>query len=151
MNKRMFPNGSVRDALDDKPRLELIPYDLFERRVGKLYTDGAYHYGDNNWRKGQPISSTIGSLQRHLAKYIQGKSDEDHLAAVVWNALALLNTDEYFKDDPYLNDIHDWFVDGKPTGAGNWEEKYKNNDKTKTYELDGKTYGYEVVDFKEIL
>ena len=127
-NKRTFSTGSVRDDLGDKPMLELIPYDLFLRRVGALYTKGAKHYSTNNWRKGQPISSTIGSLQRHLAKYIMGMDDEDHLSAVVFNALSLLNADEYFKDDPLVNDISDWFKDGKPTGAGNYEDKINRQD-----------------------
>lgn len=122
MSKRVFPGGSVRDELGDKPMLELVPYDLFLNRIGKLYTKGAKHYGCNNWRKGQPISTTIGSLQRHLTKYMMGMTDEDHLAAVVFNALSLLNADEYYKDNPLINDINGWFIDGKPTGKGNYEE-----------------------------
>jgi hypothetical protein len=125
MSKRVFPNGSVRDDLGNKPMLELVPYDLFLNRVGYLYTKGANHYGCNNWRKGQPMSTTIGSLQRHLAKYMMGMDDEDHLSAVVFNALSLLNADEYFKNDPLVNDINDWFIDSKPTGRGNYEEKTK--------------------------
>lgn len=129
MDKRIFPNGSVRDDLGNKPMLELIPYDLFLLRLGALYTKGAKHYGANNYRKGQPISSTIGSLQRHLAKYMLGMTDEDHASAIVWNALSLLNADEYFKDDPLVNDIGDWFKDGKPTGAGSYEDKMKGEKK----------------------
>lgn len=125
MNKRIFSTGSVRDELGDKPMLELIPYDLFLNRVGALYTKGAKHYSSNNWRKGQPMSTTIGSLQRHLAKYMMGWEDEDHLSAVVFNALSLLNADEYYKEDMSVNDIGDWFKDGKPTGQGNYEDKMK--------------------------
>ncbi len=121
--KRTFPTGSVRDDLGNKPMLELFPYDLLLTRVGALYTKGAKHYGSNNWRKGQPMSTTIGSLLRHLFKYMMGWKDEDHLAAVVFNAMSLLNADEYYKDDPLVNDIGDWFKDGKPTGAGNYEDK----------------------------
>ena len=122
---RKFPNGSVRDELGTKPMLELIPYDLFYKRVGKVYTEGAKHYGVNNYRKGQPISSTIGSLQRHLAQYMLGDTSEDHAARIVFNALSILNADEYFKNDPLVNDISDWFENGKPTGKGNYEEKSK--------------------------
>lgn len=123
MTKRVFPNGSVRDELGDKPMMELIPYDLLMTRVGKLYTKGKNHYGANNWRKGQPMSTTIGSLLRHLTKYIMGWTDEDHLSAVVFNALSLLNADEYFKEDPSVNDIGGWFENGKPTGKGTYDEK----------------------------
>ena len=120
---RKFSNGSVRDELGDKPRLELLPFDLFYKRLGKVLTDGAKHYGSNNYRKGQPISSSIGSLLRHLSLYMSGDTTEDHASKIVFNSLNILNADEYFKNDPLINDIQDWFKDGKPTGEGNYEEK----------------------------
>lgn len=116
---REFSTGSKRDNADGKPRMELLPYDLLER-VAEWYTLGAVKYGDNNWRKGQPTSAVIGSMQRHLSKYIKGMTDEDHLAAIVWNGLALMNVDEYYKDNPKINDIGDWFEDEKPTGRGSY-------------------------------
>ncbi len=64
----------------------------------------AAKYGKDNWRQGQPQSASLASLERHLLKYRQGMTDEDHLAAVVWNALSLLNVDEYMKDNPDICD-----------------------------------------------
>lgn len=119
---REFPGGSRRDNAELKPRMELLPYDLLER-VAMWYTLGADKYGDNNWRKGQPASAVIGSMQRHLSKIIKGDVSEDHYAAVVWNALALMNTDTYFKEDKLINDISDWFKDGRPTGEGSYLNK----------------------------
>lgn len=40
--------------------------------------------------------------------------DEDHLAAIVWNALSLMNSETYYADDPQVCDITNWFKDGKP-------------------------------------
>lgn len=119
---REFPSGAKRDDASDKPPMELLPYDLLER-LATHYGNGAKHYGSNDWRKGQPASVVIGSMQRHLSKAIKGDTSEDHFSAIVWNALALMNIDEYYKDDNLLNDIGDWFIDGKPTGQGTYKDK----------------------------
>jgi hypothetical protein len=114
-----FITGSKRDDATGKPRMELLPFDLLER-VAHWYTLGAEKYGDNNWRLGQPKSHVLGSLIRHLSKYIKGDTDEDHLSAVIWNALSLMNVDEYHKDDSKINDT-EWFTNGKPNGRGRHE------------------------------
>lgn len=100
---REFSSGSIRDSADGKPPFELLPWDLMGR-VAIWYGLGAEKYGANNWRLGQPQSAVIGSLLRHLTKFILGYKDEDHLAAIIWNAFSLMNVDEYFSDDPNLAD-----------------------------------------------
>jgi len=102
---RTFSSGALRDNADGKPRMELIPDDLM-LRVATWYGLGAQKYGDNNWRKGQPVSACVGSLKRHLAKYLMGQRDEDHLSAIVFNALSIMNVDMYHADDPQLNDLN---------------------------------------------
>ena len=104
-SKRVFSTGAVRDNADDKPKMELLPLDIL-MRVSEWYTLGAKKYGDNNWRKGQPQSVCVGCLLRHLTKYCMGMRDEDHLSAIVFNALSLMNVDMYFKDNPELYDIN---------------------------------------------
>jgi len=104
---RNFATGAVRDSGEGKPRMELLPLDLL-MRVSTWYALGAAKYGDNNWRKGQPQSVVIGSLLRHLTKYIKGDRDEDHLSAIVWNALSLMNGDEYFKDNKDVCDLESY-------------------------------------------
>ena len=99
---RQFESGAVRDDNTGKPRMELLPFDLLER-VSKWYGLGAEKYGDNNWRLGQPKREVMGSLIRHLTKYMKGDTDEDHLSAVIWNAFSLMNVDEYYKENEYLN------------------------------------------------
>lgn len=122
---RTFPSGAIRDDLGTKPPMELLPLDLLER-LAILYGKGAEHYGSNNWRKGQPASAVIGSLLRHLSKIMKGDTTEDHYSALVWNALSLMNTDEYHKDNPLVNDIKDWFIDNRPTGKGSYLNENSN-------------------------
>lgn len=98
---RTFSTGAVRDSAEGKPRMELLPQDLL-MRVATWYGLGATKYGDDNWKNGQPQKACAGSLLRHLAKYMLGYRDEDHLSAVVFNALSMMNVDMYFKDNPDL-------------------------------------------------
>ena len=62
------------------------------RRLSIHYQNGAAKYDKNNWRKGQPISRYFDSTKRHLWSFLEGKTDEDHLAAVLWNIAAMVVT-----------------------------------------------------------
>ena len=127
---RQFPTGSQRDSSENKPRMELLPYDILMERIAPLYASGAAAYGDNDWRKGQPSSAVFGSLMRHLTKWQKGERDEDHLAAVVWNALALINNEMYHSENFLINDMEDWVdEDGTPTGKGSYIQKMKEETK----------------------
>ncbi len=86
-----FETGAQRDMQSGKPRFDLIPLGPL-RRLADLYSAGAEKYGPNNWRKGIPLQRTLASLERHLADWIEGKTDEDHGAAVLWNMMALMWT-----------------------------------------------------------
>lgn len=70
--------------------------------VAKHYEDGARKYGDNNWRKGIPVSRYIDSGIRHLLKYYRGDNDEPHDRAFVWNMLGAIWT---FNNRPECIDI----------------------------------------------
>lgn len=113
-SKTQFNSGALRDDATNKPPMELLPFDLLER-VSVWYGMGAEKYGANNWRKGQSIKHCVGSILRHLSKYIRGERDEDHLAAIVFNALSIMNVEMYHKGSAE-DDIADWWKDGKPTG-----------------------------------
>jgi hypothetical protein len=108
---RQFSSGAVRDSAEGKSRMGLLPLDLLER-VAVLYGEGANKYGDNNWRLGQPKSAVFDSMMRHITKYSMDMTDEDHLSAIIWNALSLMNVDMYYSDNPDLNDMK-LFTDGK--------------------------------------
>ncbi len=88
-----FDTGSVRDTRKGKGRYDLVsPIGL--RRLAVHYENGAAKYGDKNWEKGQPVSRYLDSAIRHLYSYLAGSRDEDHLAAVAWNAFAAIHTIE---------------------------------------------------------
>lgn len=100
---RNFSTGAVRDTAEGKPRMGLLPLDLL-KRVAKHYQIGAEKYEPDNWRKGQPKDATMDSLLRHLESYRRGETDEDHLSAVVWNALSMMHVDEYLlREHPELD------------------------------------------------
>lgn len=58
------------------------------------YEDGCKKYGENNWKKGIPVSSYIDSAVRHLLKYIRGDQDERHDRAFCWNIVCAMWTVE---------------------------------------------------------
>jgi hypothetical protein len=86
--------GSVRDTQKGKLRFDLVGMEGLERLVA-LYTRGADKYGDNNWRKGQPVSRYWASLLRHAFMWAMGYRKEDHLAAVCWNAFGIMHVEAY--------------------------------------------------------
>jgi hypothetical protein len=101
--RQEFETGAKRDTQTGKDRYDLIPTHAL-RRVAGLYARGAEKYDDNNWHKGIPFSRCLSSLERHLNQWKQGDTEEDHLAAVVWNALAIMHYQEVGRVD--LDDLH---------------------------------------------
>lgn len=101
-----FDTGARRDTQDDKPRFDLIPLAPL-RRLAMHYTNGAKKYGEHNWTKGMPISRFYGSMFRHLFSWAIGDRSEDHLAAVAWNAFALMHFEEKGNKAPNGTDLDD--------------------------------------------
>ena len=90
--RQEFTTGSKRDTREGKGRYDLIPsYAL--SRLARHYENGATKYGDRNWEKGQPLARYLDSMIRHAYKFLGGSREEDHLAAVAWNALAYIETE----------------------------------------------------------
>lgn len=97
-DRREFPTGAVRDMASDKERPDLIsPFAL--RRVGRWLGMGAKKYGERNWEKGMPLSVFYASLIRHALKWAMGWRDEDHMAAVIFNAQAIIHFEETGRTD----------------------------------------------------
>ena len=92
-NRREFETGAVRDMQEGKGRCDLLPACALIR-LSKHYEAGAMKYEDRNWEKGIPISVMIDSAMRHLLKYMDGQTDEDHLVAVAWNILGAMWMEE---------------------------------------------------------
>lgn len=88
-----FDSGSVRDSQDGKSRPALMSPFAAER-LGLWLAKGAAKYAPRNWEKGQPFSRCVESLERHVMYYKQGRDDEDHLAAVMCNAMFMLHFEE---------------------------------------------------------
>lgn len=91
--KKQFQTGAQREIKQGKGRYDLIS-PLALKRVAGIYERGAREYGDRNWEKGLPFSSFIDSALRHLYQFIEGKEDEDHVAACLWNIIGLVHTEE---------------------------------------------------------
>jgi hypothetical protein len=93
-SRQEFSTGAVREQQTGKGRFDLItPEGLF--RLAKWYELGAQKYVDRNWEHGLPISNCLNSMFRHLVKYMAGWDDEDHLAAICWNAFAIMHFEKY--------------------------------------------------------
>ena len=84
--RTFFPTGSVRDMHEGKGRMDLLPWAAI-MEVSKHCEAGAKKYGEHNVDRGIPTSSLCDSGMRHLAKYIDGWTDEPHLLAAAWNLL----------------------------------------------------------------
>ena len=83
-HRREFENGFVRDMAEGKGRMDLLPWTAI-MELAKHCEAGALKYGERNIDKGCPQNSLIDSAMRHLAKYLEGWNDEDHLRAALWN------------------------------------------------------------------
>ncbi len=105
--KQVFETGAQRDDQGGKPRYDLIP-PMPLRRLAELYSRGADKYDDHNWAKGMPTTRILASLLRHVEAYRAGDETEDHLAAVAWNAFAIM----HFQGTEH-DDFYDWNRSGK--------------------------------------
>ena len=89
-----FSSGAVRDMHSGKGDMLSLPWAAL-LRVSKHYENGAKKYGRYNYLKGIPVSSFIDSAIRHLAKYVAGYDDEDHLSAAAFNILGAIQMEEH--------------------------------------------------------
>ena len=70
-----------------EPRIELMLW-----RLSFQLEKGAAKYSARNWEKGMPMEEYCNSLIRHILALIEGKTDEPHLDAALFNAMALYHT-----------------------------------------------------------
>ncbi len=98
--RQEFVTGSVRDIRDGKGRFDLVtPFAM--RRIARHYENGAVKYGDRNWEKGQYIMRYLDSAERHIndlkVAMLLGEQTEDHAAAIAWNMMGFIHTEEMLK------------------------------------------------------
>jgi hypothetical protein len=91
--QQQFSTGAVRDQVEDKPRPDLIS-PFAEERLGEWLRLGAIKYSERNWEKGIPNARCFASLKRHVMWFNQGDTKEDHLAAIIFNAMAIIHNQE---------------------------------------------------------
>lgn len=85
-----YASGFNRDVADGKPRYDLIPISMLTR-LADLYQRGSVKYGDNNWKlakSSEELERFKQSAWRHFISWQEGKEDEDHASAVVFNIFA---------------------------------------------------------------
>lgn len=109
MTTETFDTGAIRDTQTNKIRFELLPMRALARvalhytKAGGTLDKPKYPY--NNWRKGIPIHRMIASMLRHLYAYIMGNRAEDHLAALAFNVLCILEYEEWKRPDLFSETI----------------------------------------------
>ena len=113
-NKTQFPSGAIRDSQDGKPDfIETISH-IALLRFARYMTSKKSRYGAGNFKKGIPVESYRASLLRHLNKLLSAdeyisrglpvpqelEPYEDHLSAIVFNALGWIHEEEIkFEED----------------------------------------------------
>lgn len=86
---------AFREADPVKPACEGIsPFALL--RLGMHFTRGGVKYKDapggfRNWEAGMPVTRYVGAILRHTIFYLLRDTREDHAAAIMWNAQALMH------------------------------------------------------------
>lgn len=89
--------GGLRET--DNPErgfYELVPPGPL-KRLAVHYARGAVKYLPRNWEKGIETGRTFRSMLRHAFSYLAGDRSEDHLAAIAWNAFALMDHEDRLK------------------------------------------------------
>jgi hypothetical protein len=92
-----FNTGAVRDASVGKGIPSAIPPRAL-LKLARRFEDGAAKYKRDNWKQGIPLSRYVDSLYRHLWAFMDGDDTEDHLGAIIWNAVCLSETADLITD-----------------------------------------------------
>ncbi len=67
-------------------------------KLARRFEYGAAKYKRDNWKQGIPLSRYVDSLYRHLWAFMDGDDTEDHLGAIIWNAVCLSETADLIAD-----------------------------------------------------
>lgn len=135
-----FKTGAVRDLQTGKGRFDLVPPATL-RALAIHYEKGCLKYGDRNWELGISIHTFLNSAERHLLQVIDGRDDENHAVAALWNMTCAYQTILWIQEGKLpleLYDIPNKIVLPDPYGNyhfENWkevEEKWKKKWQTKT-------------------
>ena len=89
--RQEFSTGMKRDVQSGKPRYDLLDRSIL-KRWAELMARGAEKYGENNWKKAsteEELRRFESSALRHLFQLLDGETDEDHAAAVMFNVAGM--------------------------------------------------------------
>lgn len=108
MENREWETGAKRDTNKDKPSVHQLR-GYTRQRFGYHLTTGGAKYGSGNFLKGMPIEAYLESLDRHLAAYMEGDREEDHLAAIIFGAQGCMLEEQKqgIRSNHYFKPKHD--------------------------------------------
>lgn len=97
--RQVESSGFQRDTQEGKPRFYLlypkgVPYNQQPlTRFAQLLERGAQKYESRNWEKAnskEALERAKESMLRHASQAVCDETDEDHLAAVMFNAMFIM-------------------------------------------------------------
>ena len=92
--KRTFVTGAKRQD-DSGKGIPTICSPLSHKILAKHMQGGVEAgYDPRNWEKGLTLCSILDSLERHIWDIREGKTDENHSAAMLWNAHVFVHIQE---------------------------------------------------------
>lgn len=97
--RQEYESGMRRDTQDGKPDYTLVDR-TFLKRLAIHMTKGAKKYGRRNWQLAnsqEELERFQSSALRHMVQWLDGDTDEDHMAACAFNLAAA----EYVKGKLY--------------------------------------------------
>ncbi len=105
---RKFKSGAKRDGNQNKSFVHSLK-GYTRLRFGYHMTLGASKYGDKNWEMGLPTDCYLESVDRHLAKYLDGDRSEDHLSAIIFGIQGCMMNEkkEGVSDNFYFNKLNE--------------------------------------------
>lgn len=83
-----YPSGAVRGSDEGKVNFLLVRDGPMLERWAKILTDAVPDKGLRTWMKARTetdLQRFRESLDRHVAQYQDGDTDEDHAAAILFN------------------------------------------------------------------
>lgn len=104
--REQHATGAVRDSAVGKGRPDLISPFMLQQLAAHL-EQGAQKYEERNWEKGIPLCRSYASLTRHAWLWFLGYTDENHMAAVICNAMFIIHTMEMIKRKRLPRDLDD--------------------------------------------
>lgn len=126
--RQRFESGAQRDIQLGKGRFDLIsPFELVRRAIHMEL--GALKYDAWNWAKGMPYSRFYDSMMRHATKWFLGDRSEDHLAAICFNAGALMHF-EALPEYAHFDDIPKF--PGAAEVLARWQESIRQMNSQET-------------------